>query len=92
MSVTVKQHTGGRLHDSQSMWDRETVKCNVVSAHPRADALESFSVEDALRQSSDRVRVLRSTPENGCSVGFGSETSKSPLKQVPDRCDAGFSL
>ena len=55
VSVTVKQHSEDRLQDSQSMLDLQMVKCDVVSAHSREDALECFSVKDALRLFSDRM-------------------------------------
>ena len=55
VSVTVEQHTEDRLQDSQSMLDLLMVKCDVVSAHSREDALECFSVQDALRLFSDRM-------------------------------------
>ena len=48
------------------------VKCNVVSALSREDALECFSVNDAFRLECR-------------SAGFGSETSMSLSKQVPER-------
>ena len=54
------------------------VKCNVVAALSRDDALECFSVKDALRQ-------------DCCSVGFGSETSMSLRSQCQIAlCDACF--
>ena len=54
------------------------VKCDVVSAHPRDDALECFSVEDAFRQ-------------DCCSVGFGSETSMSLRSECQiGLCDVRF--
>ena len=68
VSVTVKQHQDDRLQDSQSMLDLQMVKCNVVSAHSRDDALECFSVKDAFRQDCH-------------SVGFGNETSMSPRSE-----------
>ena len=48
--MTVKKHTEGRLQDGQSMLDLKMVKCNMVSALSRDDALGRFSVKDALRQ------------------------------------------
>ena len=69
VSVTVKQHTEDRLQDSQSTLDIEVVKCNVVSAHSRDDAVECFSVKDAFRQ------------EFCYSVSLGNETSMSLLKE-----------
>ena len=59
-SVTVEQHTEGRLQDSQVKLDfEEMVACNVVSAWSRVDDLESSSAKDALRLSSDRTVLLR---------------------------------
>ena len=55
VSVTVKQHTEDRLRDNQSMLDLEMVKCDVLSAHSREDALECLNVKDALRLCSDRM-------------------------------------
>ena len=57
LSVTVEQHTEGRLQESQSMLDPEMVVCSVVSAHPRVEALESSSIKVALRSSPDRMRA-----------------------------------
>ena len=77
-SVTVEQHTDGRLQDSQSMWDLEMVTCNVQSALSRDDALKCFSLKGASRQD-------ESCGQHRCSVGFGSETSMSLSKQVTER-------
>ena len=76
VSVTAKQHREGPLQYSQSMADLQMVKCNVVSALSRDDALECFSVKDAFRQDCR-------------SFGFGSGTSMSlRSKYQIGLCDA----
>ena len=50
VSVTVEQHTEGRLQDGQSILDLEMVRCNVVSAHSRTMPWNVFFVKDAFRQ------------------------------------------
>ena len=49
VSVTVEQHTEGRLQDSPSMLDLEMAACNVVRAHPRVEAFESSLLKIRLK-------------------------------------------
>ena len=78
VSVTVEQHTEGRLQVSQSMLNFEMAVYNVVSVNPR---VEAWRVLARWTHGNRLQHLIVAVP-----LVVGSETSILPWQQMSERC------
>ena len=86
VSTAVEQHTEGRLHDSQSdvgtLNGRVQRGASTFTRRSLAMFLREGRIEIVFRQDESCGQNLNTAVQ----LFLGRETSKSPWKEVPERC------